>query len=252
MLIAQVNADNLNADEVNEVEQEAYLKTSNTLYVAPCLGLIGWIGLSCLVVMLSMAIQFVAIQTFKIPSSSMFPTLQVGDNILVNKLKYGLCVRGLPFVFLWATPNRGDIVAFRGWSDDSYGEDYFVKRIVAIPGDTVQVRNSDIYVNGYALSNMVTKSQWQLSGNLINGTINNSHTLDKHVAGNRLSKIDAIVLKDNEYYVVGDNVDNSEDSRVHGPIHVSRILGKASFIYWSWENDTSNLVINWDRIGLRV
>lgn len=237
-------------EDTNEITQDlsslGWLdRPDRHLYVAPQLNFIGWVGLACVTVILAIVIHAVAIQTFRIPSLSMSPTLKVGDNVLVNKLSYGLCVRGLPFALFWMTPKRGEVVVFHGWNDGNYDDngDYFIKRVVAVPGDTVQVRNFGVYVNGKILSDVETITQ--------NENANN------HIADNRFRNIGAITLKDNEYYVMGDNRENSEDSRVHGPINLSQITGRASFVYWSWVDQTENVgsngfIVNWNRIGLRI
>lgn len=134
------------------------------------------------------------VQNFKIEGSSMEPTLHNGQRLLVNRLAY----LGL------SEPQRGDIIVFRAWGQD---EDY-IKRVVGVPGDEIEVAGDRVVVNGSPLDEPY---------------IQNHPT---HGGPGR------VVLGAGTYYVLGDNRDNSSDSRLHGPLASERIVGKAWLTYW--------------------
>lgn len=146
-----------------------------------------------LTVMIASGVQ-IAVQSRQIEGSSMEPTLHNGQRLLVNRLAY----LGL------SEPRRGDIVVFRAWDQD---EDY-IKRVVGVPGDEIEVVGDRLVVNGNPLDEPY---------------IQNHPT---HGGPGR------VVLGPGTYYVLGDNRDNSSDSRLHGPLAADRIVGKAWVTYW--------------------
>ncbi len=133
------------------------------------------------------------VQNFKIEGSSMEPTLHSGEYLLVNKLAY----RGS------GEPQRGDIVVFESWTP---GKD-FIKRVIGVPGDTVEIRDNAVWINGERLE---------------------EGYLDQVTSGNT----PALALGDDEYFVMGDNRGNSSDSRNHGSLQGDHIIGKAWLTYW--------------------
>lgn len=137
------------------------------------------------------------VQTYSIPSGSMSPTLEAGDHIVVTPL-------GLPF--LNRSPQRGDVVVFRS---PMVSDEFFVKRVIAIPGDEIEIRDRDVMVNGRPLS-----EPWIAPGV--------SH-------GTRPAEI----LPDGFYFVMGDARGNSVDSRTWGLLAGDRIVGKARLVFWS-------------------
>lgn len=170
------------------------------------------------------------VEANQIVSTSMTPTLLEGDFIIVNKIKYGL---HLPFVgkmlLTWSRPERGDIVTFLPPSDSSQerGGRIFVKRIVALPGDIVEIQDSRLFINGRPVH---TERADDGNGEFV------------EYAGSKSYK----VLKTDPYYsfgpmrvpygyvfAVGDNRDNSLDSRAWGPLPIENIEGKAMVIYFS-------------------
>ena len=160
-------------------------------------------------------------QAFKTPSGSMLHTLEVGDHILVNKTGRAK-----------ASIRRGDIVVFKYPVDP--GRD-FVKRIVAIGGDTIEGKNKIIYINGDALSEAYT-----------------SHTDDKIRPGGSdpRDNFGPYIIPQNNFFVMGDNRDQSYDSRYWGYVPRENILGRAIKIYWSW--DTVMGGVRWNRIGRAI
>ena len=153
------------------------------------------------------------VQAFKIPSGSMLETLQIGDRLLVNKFLYGI---KLPFsdryLIKGADPERGDIIVFRYPRDPSTD---FIKRIVGVPGDIIEMRHKVLYLNGKILTEPYVQ---HLEAN--------SFVMQRDFWG-------PITVPDNAYFVLGDNRDNSLDSRYWGFVEREAIRGKAWRIYWS-------------------
>lgn len=173
------------------------------------------------------------IQTFKIPSASMEPTLLIGDHIVVNKMAYGFfgnTYRPLPFQ---RSPQRGDIVVFSRFSpyETKDPETHYIKRIVAAPGDTVEVHGGVTTVNGIEVSRVTAKST---------------------VVGHESADVGPHQLAANEYFVVGENASESKDSRFFGPINLSDIEGRAEVVYWSWDYSGPQARVRWERVGVGI
>lgn len=181
--------------------------------------------------LLALVIRTFVIQAFTIPSGSMMDTLLVGDYILVNKFIYGAEIpftsRHLPGIRL---PQRGDIIVFRYPQDESRD---FIKRVIGVPGDTVQVRDNRVYINGRLLDEPYVRS-----GSFRNPPSNHC---------GYVYACDPIVVPLAAYFVMGDNRDNSQDSRYWGFVKRPKIRGKAFFIYWSWDGELHWL--RWRRLG---
>jgi signal peptidase I len=184
-------------------------------------------------VLLALVIRTLVVQAFTIPSGSMMDTLLVGDYILVNKFLYGpevpLVERRLPGL---REPERGDIVVFKYPQDETRD---FIKRIVGAPGDVVQVRGQEVYVNGRLLDEPYMKA----TNSLPHG---GGETYCAYAYG-----CEPLTIPAGAYFVMGDNRDNSQDSRYWGFVHRDKIRGKAFLIYWSWDGDRHWL--RWWRLG---
>ncbi len=182
-------------------------------------------------VVLALIIRAFVVQAFKIPSGSMEDTLLVGDHILVSKFAYGLQVPKpamisifgvrVPFfethlVRAWGSLHRGDIIVFRFPGDRS--KDY-IKRVIGLPGDTVEVRERVVYVNGRPLNEHYAVHKGNLYGN------------DTSAGDN----FGPYTVPDGRVFVMGDNRENSYDSRFWGTLPMSDIKGKAFIIYFSWD-----------------
>ncbi len=182
-------------------------------------------------VLLALVIRTVVIQAFTIPSGSMMDTLLVGDYILVNKFIYGAEIpfseRHLPGI---RQPWRGDIIVFKYPNDESRD---FIKRIIGVPGDTVQVRDNRVYLNGQLLDEPYVRS----------GSFRD--TLSNHCGYSYACE--PLVVPPGSYFVMGDNRDNSQDSRYWGFVKRGKVRGKAFIIYWSWNGDSHWL--RWNRLG---
>jgi signal peptidase I len=185
-------------------------------------------------ILLALVIRTLIIQAFTIPSGSMMDSLQVGDYILVNKFLYGpevpLTEQRLPGL---RNPARGDIVVFKYPQDEKRD---FIKRIIGTPGDSVQVRGDRVFVNGTALVEPYVR---RVEGPL--GDRSQS-TFCGYAYG-----CEPTVVPPESYFVMGDNRNNSQDSRYWGFVRKDRIKGKAFLIYWSWDGDRHWL--RWRRLA---
>jgi signal peptidase I len=184
-------------------------------------------------VLLALVIRTLIVQAFTIPSGSMMDTLLVGDYILVNKFLYG---PELPLtdwrVPALRDPRRGDIIVFKYPQDEKRD---FIKRIVATPGEQVQIRGAQVVVNGRALTEPYVKRPEA------------PHATAAPAACGYTYGCDQTVVPPDAYFVMGDNRDNSQDSRYWGFVKRDKIKGKAFLIYWSWDSDRHWL--RWWRLG---
>jgi len=185
-------------------------------------------------ILLALVIRTLIVQAFTIPSGSMMDTLLVGDYILVNKFLFGPEVPftdyRLPSLRL---PHRGDIIVFKYPQDEKRD---FIKRIIGTPGDTVQVRGQQVLVNGNALEEPYTRRNPNPLG----------HTSSPSFCGYAYA-CEPLVVPPESYFVMGDNRDNSQDSRYWGFVKRDKIKGKAFLIYWSWDADRH--WFRWRRLG---
>jgi signal peptidase I len=185
-------------------------------------------------ILLALVIRTLIVQAFTIPSGSMMDTLLVGDYILVNKFLYGpevpLTEYRLPSLRM---PDRGDIIVFKYPQDEKRD---FIKRIVAGPGETVQVRGQQVLVNGQPLDEPYVRRN---PGGL-------AHTGSPGYCGYTYG-CEPLLVPPDSYFVMGDNRDNSQDSRYWGFVKRDKIKGKAFLIYWSWDSDRHWL--RWWRLG---
>jgi signal peptidase I len=180
---------------------------------------------------LALIIRTFIIQAFKIPSGSMIPTLLIGDHLLVNKIVYGTPV-DIPFTNVTVfhmpglrTPLKGEIIVFKYPEDPTRD---FIKRVVATEGDTVQMMDKKLYVNGKPVEESFTQ-----------------HT-DNSISQPR-DNFGPYLVPKNKLFMMGDNRDQSYDSRFWGYVDVKQVLGKAMIIYWSWDSDRS--LPRFDRMG---
>jgi signal peptidase I len=181
-------------------------------------------------VILALFIRAFIVQAFKIPSGSMKNTLLVGDYILVNKFIYGVKV---PFTDMTVIPvkepKRGDIIVFKFPLDTSKD---FIKRVVGVAGDTVEIRSKKVYVNGEPQNDDFT-----------------IHT-KPYVLSAQVQPRDnfgPVTVPEGKLFMMGDNRDESNDSRYWGFVDLSAVRGKAIIIYWSW--DKLDFGVRWNRLG---
>lgn len=181
-------------------------------------------------VILALIIRTLVVQAFKIPSGSMEDTLAIGDHILVNKFVYGMKV---PYVdqkfFKLRDPKRGDVIVFEYPEDPSKD---FIKRVIGTPGDTVEVKDKKVYVNGQPYEN--------------------PHEVHKEKdvfpkEQNPRDNMGPVKVPAKSYFMMGDNRDRSYDSRFWGFVTSDKIKGLAFIKYWSWDNE--HFRVRWRSIG---
>lgn len=187
--------------------------------------------------------------SFRIPSGSLEPTLVHGDFILVNKLIYGVTIPIIHRKLInFSQPKRGDIIVFH-WPP--FPKQDFIKRIIGLPGDHVSYINKHLYINGHWIPQMVvatinathtvTRKQETINGS------NHDIYLDSSQPSDNI--IDIVVPK-NKYFVMGDNRDNSNDSRFWGFVPEKYIIGKAVAVWFSWDKHDDK--IRWSRLGKAI
>lgn len=197
--------------------------------------------------------SFIA-EPFRIPSGSMMPTLLVGDFILVNKYDYGI---RLPVInkkiIANGVPERGDIVVFRSPEDPKIP---FIKRVVGLPGDKYRYQNKILTINNEPIEQSeIGVYEAVGSGKMMDGSILSREWFDDvehhilrfpHIPSQSVSG----VVPEGHYFVLGDNRDNSRDSRFWGYVPDEYLVGRAFMIWMNW--DSKNSGIDWRRIGTMV
>jgi len=187
-------------------------------------------------VLLALVIRTFVVQAFKIPSGSMLPTLQIGDHILVNK-----------FLYYFQPVQRGDIIVFKFPQDETRD---FIKRVIGLPGETIEIRGKQVLVNGKPLD-----EPYAVYGDWPTGRL-----------GDR-ERLGPLVVPSGRLFMMGDNRDHSMDSRVWGFLDIEKVKGKAFIVYFSVRSDeipytsallsiyhvaTHPTLIRWGRIGSLV
>lgn len=188
------------------------------------------------------------IEPFRIPSGSLEPTLLVGDFLAVNKFAYGL---RLPVINKKIvpinTPKTGDITVFRWPPDPSYD---YIKRVIGLPGDHVEYKDKVLYINDKKMTqDFIVSTIDESSGKPVDKYQENLNGIvhDIYVRPD-VSAIDfAVDVPEGQYFVMGDNRDDSADSRFWGFVADENLLGKAVFVWMSWNAHKDN--IRWHKIG---
>lgn len=171
---------------------------------------------AAIAVLLALFIRTFVVQAFKIPSGSMEPTLLVGDHILVNKFLYGVKIPFLRTTLIpLSMPKRQDVVVFIYPEDKSKD---FIKRVIGLPGDTIRIQGTKITINGKPFED--TYGFFATSGR--DNRIERSYAFGP------------VTVPEEHYFVMGDNRDQSYDSRFWGFVPAQSLKGKAFIIYWSW------------------
>mgnify|MGYP001049608488 CR=1 FL=1 len=187
-------------------------------------------------ILLAIFIRTFIVQAFKIPSGSMLPTLQIGDHLLVSKFIYGIKVpfSGTTLIPI-KSPKRGDVIVFKYPRDPSVD---YIKRVVGLPGEPLKIVNKQVYINGTPIED------------------SHAHFSSPNILlGSPRDNLSPINIPEGKFFVMGDNRDNSHDSRFWGFVDQKDILGKAFIIYWSWDIQTPLLSlerltsVRWGRLA---
>lgn len=195
------------------------------------------------------------VEPFRIPSGSMMPTLLIGDFILVNKFAYGIRLPVIDKKIIeLGEPERGDIVVFRYPVDQSTP---FIKRIVGLPGDRVGYHNKQVYINGEPVPQQRV-GVYTGSGS---GADSTGKSVLQEELGNTKHEIlihphrsvrgGESVVPEGHYFVLGDNRDNSQDSRFWGYVPNENLIGKAFLIWMNWDLAADG-VVDWSRLGQSI
>lgn len=235
-------------------EQQARRETPRALTTRERAG--EWFKSLVVIVGLFLLIRTFLVQTFVITSGSMEETLLVGDFLLISKAAYGAVIPGtetrLPG---YTEPRRGDVIVFRA---DHEPDLDLVKRLVGLPGDTVQMRGGVVYLNGTAQAEPYVKStsgaqdiestwfRWQRN-HLVADTGDERYRPTLHNWG-------PVVVPPGHYFVLGDNREQSLDSRFWGFVEAPKVKGRAEFLYWSYDPESIKPFswlsdVRWERIG---
>ncbi|PKM45171.1 MAG: signal peptidase I [Gammaproteobacteria bacterium HGW-Gammaproteobacteria-1] len=203
------------------------------------------------VILIVLLIRSFVVEPFRIPSGSMMPTLLVGDFILVNKFSYGLRLPVLNTRILeLGSPQRGEIVVFR-YPEDPHVD--YIKRVVGVPGDTVAYRSKVLYINGEPMPQEYVGSYVGAgSGAVMTGAAVREEKLDDKA--HRILLLPEgyergfeYTVGEGQYFVMGDNRDNSRDSRFWGTVPEQNLVGRAFFIWMNWDSGAGR--VDWGRIG---
>ncbi len=179
-------------------------------------------------VLIALFIRAFIVQAFKIPSSSMEPTLLVGDHLLVNKFIYGIRIPYTDIKFFqYKRPQRGDIIVFIFPKDRKKD---FIKRVIGTEGEKVVILHNKIYINEKLIDD-----PW------------GQFTMPRST----IEDYGPVKVPEGSLFVMGDNRDNSQDSRFWGFVKISEVKGKAFIIYFSWDSNAENPLnkIRWTRFG---
>ncbi len=224
-------------------------------------------------ILIAIVIRTLWFEPFKIPSGSMYPTLYVGDYLFVSKYTYGYSKHSLPWSVplfegrIWKdAPNRGDVVVFKYPRDNRTD---FIKRVIGLPGDKIKLENGRLYINGQQVEreeveNFVMRNDYgnaeryrQYVETLPGGVKHRILEISDHEAND---DFDEVEVPQGNYFMMGDNRDRSDDSRVNvGFVPEENLVGKARFLFFSHNDEeawykpwTWPKKIRWSRLFNRI
>jgi signal peptidase I len=245
---------------------------------APKRGLVEDLPTLALAIAIALAIRAFVFQSFYVPSDSMFPTLLIGDHVFVSKLAYGARV---PFTELrlpgYREPRRGEVAVFQLARDGRriYAPDRrpdlpteaFIKRLVALPGEQIELRRGVVYLDGVEVPQVRTGETFEDPSGRVFDVLEETLGECRHrvLDDPRMPQMDVPPhrVEAGRYFFLGDNRDNSYDSRGWGTVRLQEIEGPAGLLYWSWDWTGSWLSLlnpltwiqnlssrtRWDRMG---
>ncbi len=198
-------------------------------------------------ILLALCLRAFVFEAFKIPSGSMIPSLAVGDQIWVNKLRYGIRV---PFtthrLLSFAEPQRGEVLVFV--CPEAPHEDY-IKRVVGLPGDRVSVSDGQVRINGQLVPSQPLGQQTHWNWDAQGWHAFTAQAAEEQLGAHRFTVLHsdqayvrqfhdraAITIPEGHVFMMGDNRDQSHDSRAWGPVPFDHIIGRSTFVWWSWGN----------------
>ena len=230
-------------------------------------------GSFALALLLALGVRWALLEAYVIPSGSMLPSLLINDHIFVNKIAYGVRVPfGETWLLRWGEPRRGDVVVFKfpGARDK-----YYVKRVVGIPGDQVMIENGHLYVNGRPVERAIPRERredgvWLRDADFPGEAEAGGRSLYVHWeeraddrAYSTLIRKDTpdapafgpVTVPDDRYFVLGDNRDNSQDSRAWEEsqrfVPRGNLVGRASFVWLSCETTLPGLTFLCNPLAIR-
>lgn len=206
------------------------------------------------IILVVLVLRSFLVEPFRIPSGSMMPTLLAGDFILVNKFSYGirLPVTDTKIIDV-GSPRRGDIMVFRFPEDPSVD---YIKRVIGLPGDRIRYEDKTLYINGEKIEQQYRGEYTGVGAGLgMSGASLRTENLGEQeheilVQNRRRIAEGEWVVPEGHYFAMGDNRDNSNDSRFWGAVPEGNLVGRAFMIWMSWDSASSS--VNWSRIGTRL
>ena len=196
-------------------------------------------------VVLALFIRTFVVQAFKIPTGSMEPNLLIGDHLLVNKLVFGPALTGVERTLLpMKEIERGDVIVFKYPEDP---ERDFIKRVIGLPGEQIEVRHKRVYVDGSLIDEPY--AHYMEEPPPVPQEIEPDGDR-QGLSGDPRENYGPVAVPPKHYFVMGDNRDNSQDSRYWGFLPADYVKGKALVIYWSYEAEAGNVVTGtrWTRL----
>lgn len=195
-------------------------------------------------------------EPFRIPSGSMIPTLLVGDYIVVNKFAYGVRLPVLNYRFMeTGLPQRGDVVVFRYPENEKLN---YIKRLIGLPGDRITYRNKQLFVNGVRMP-LEPIGEYSQPGNRAPHLVRQDmymenldgveHDILLRSRG-QAAREESWEVPEGHYFMMGDNRDNSQDSRAWGMVPEANLVGRAERIWWHW--DCSHGCLDIGRLGTKI
>ncbi len=207
-------------------------------------------------ILAALIIRSFCFEPFSIPSGSMYPNLKVGDYLFVSKYKYGFSKHSLPFSIplipgriFTSDPERGEIVVFKTPEDNR--TDY-IKRVIGLPGDFIEMKNNNLFINEKKVSTeFLSKEKYtmfdvsKIKETLPNNNSYEVYEFEKSLLGLATNDFDKIQIPENKFFVLGDNRDNSQDSRFIGFIPRENLVGRAEIVFLSFDTEIGSFLKFW-------
>ncbi len=207
-------------------------------------------------VLAALIIRSFLFEPFSIPSGSMYPNLKVGDYLFVSKYSYGFSRHSLPFSIpliperiFYNEPKRGEVVVFKTPEDNR--TDY-IKRLIGLPGDKIKIQSNEIFINGKKIlreSINVEKYKYfevdKIKEILPNQNYYDVYEFKKKIIGFNTDDFDEVKVPEDNFFVLGDNRDNSQDSRFIGFIPKKNLVGRAELVFVSFDTEIGSFLKFW-------